>query len=78
MGKLFNRGSPEFGDPDALRVDAVEYHADGGILACGIHRLQHDQQLVFALGVEQLLQRLQPCREFFQSGLGDVLVAMDE
>ena len=56
VSEFFRCGLLEGGDLDSLRVGAIEYMADGAILASRVHRLEHDQHLVLALGVEDLLQ----------------------
>jgi len=43
--------------------------ADRAVLAAGVHRLQHDQEAVLALGVEQLLQLLQARVELLDTSL---------
>ncbi len=57
--QLGGSGHLESGDAHPLRVDPLEYPADHAVFAAGVHALQHDQQLVLALGKEQLLQRFQ-------------------
>ncbi len=44
--------------------------ADGAVLAAGVGRLEHHQHLVAALGVEELLERLEPVVQLLGGGLG--------
>ncbi len=65
--QLIGRGGLEARHFHPERVDALKHVADGGILAGRVHCLQHDQKLVPALGVQQLLQGFQARTVFIQA-----------
>ena len=52
----------------ALSVEGGEDVVYGAVLATGVHRLQHDQQRVLVLGIEQRLQPGQLLPEGLQFG----------
>ena len=47
-------------------IDPAHYRADGTVLAGGIHRLEHQEQGVFVVGIEHPLQLVQLVNIFFQ------------
>jgi hypothetical protein len=53
--QFLGRGRLETGHAHAQRIEAAEDRPHGAVLAAGIHALQHDQQLVLVLGVEDVL-----------------------
>ena len=59
VGQLEVARRLETGDSDPARVQVLEDLADGSVLAAGIHGLQDDEDAVFALGPEALLELLE-------------------
>ena len=57
----------------ALGVGSIEYRSNGAILAAGVGGLQHEQQFLFAVGVQVLLQLLHSLVERLEDGFGVIL-----
>ena len=74
VGQLLLGGPLERRHLHALRVDLVEHVADGAVLAARVGGLDHDEHLVRALGVEELLEVLEPVVQLLGSRLGVVAV----
>ena len=56
---LLASGALKLATLHALGVDVPEHVADGAVLAAGVHRLEHHEQLVAAVGVQEVLELLQ-------------------
>ncbi len=74
MIEFVRRRLLERGDLAALRIDAVEHALDGAVLAGGVHALEDQQQRPAVLGVEFLLEIVQPLAVGIQDLLALVLV----
>jgi hypothetical protein len=60
----------------ALRVAPAEHELDRPVLAPGVHRLEHHQQRVLRLGVQQFLQLRQPLQVLLRRR-GRVFLALE-
>mgnify|MGYP003351570085 CR=1 FL=1 len=58
----------EAGHAHAARIHPLEDMAHHAVFAAGVHRLQHDQDPMLPLGVEQLLQRFELAVQLERTG----------
>ena len=73
VGQLDVVGSCEVGDADPERVDGAKDVLDRAVLARGVHPLEHDQDLVPAVGVEHLLEIGEVLVQLWEGGPGRLL-----